>query len=59
MAHAIVGQQAVPSRPILLDATIRLTVDKSHRDYPEPMRLIVAVIKVDGEETVMSSSLDQ
>lgn len=54
MAYEIVGQQTAPSGPILLDATIRLTVDKSRRDYPELMRLVVAVVEVDGKETVMS-----
>jgi hypothetical protein len=54
MAYEIVGQQTSPSGPILLDATIRLTVDKSRRDYPELMRLIVAVVEVEGKETVMS-----
>jgi len=32
---------------ILLDATIRLTVEKSRRGYSERMRLIVAVVEVD------------
>jgi len=54
MAYEIVGQQTAPSGPILLDATIRLTIDKSRQDYPERMRLIVAVVEVDGKETVMS-----
>nr|HID13111.1 hypothetical protein [Anaerolineae bacterium] len=30
------------------------TIDKSRGDYPELMRLIVAVVEVDGKETVMS-----
>lgn len=54
MAYEIVGQQTTPSGPILLDARIRLTVEKSRGDYPELMRLIVAVVEVDGKETVMS-----
>ena len=54
MAYEIVGQQTAPCGPILLDATIRLTVEKSRRDYSERMRLIVAVVEVDGKETVMS-----
>lgn len=54
MAYEIVGQQTSPSGPILLDAKIRLTIDKSRGDYPELMRLIVAVVEVDGKETVMS-----
>jgi hypothetical protein len=54
MAYEIVGQQTAPCGPILLDATIRLTVEKSRRGYSERMRLIVAVVEVDGKETVMS-----
>ena len=54
MAYEIVGQRTAPSGPILLDATIRLTVDKSRRDHPELMRLIVAVVEVGGKETVMT-----
>jgi RNAse (barnase) inhibitor barstar len=54
MAYEIVGQRTAPSGPILLDATIRLTVDKSRRDYPDLMRLIVAVVEIDGKETVMT-----
>ena len=54
MAYEIVGQQTEPGGSILLDATIRLTVDKSSSDYPELMRLVVAVVEVDGRETVMS-----
>jgi transposase len=54
MAYEIVGQQTSPSGPVLLDAQIRLTVEKSRGDYPELMRLIVAVVEVDGKETVMS-----
>ena len=54
MAYEIVGQQTASSGPILLDATIRLTGDKSRRDYSELMRLVVALVEVDGKETVMS-----
>ena len=54
MGHETVGQHTAPSGPILLDATIRLTVDKSRRDYPELMRLIVAVVEVDDKKTLMS-----
>ena len=42
------------SAPELRDALVRLTVDTSRGDYPELMRLIVAVVEVDGKETVMS-----
>jgi len=50
MAYEIVGQQTKPHGRILLDATIRLTVEKSRRDYPERMRLVVAVVQVDGKK---------
>jgi len=54
MAYEIVGQQTAPAGPILLDAKIRLCVDKSRADYPDLIRLVVALVEVDGEETIMS-----
>ena len=54
MAYQVVGQRTAPSAPVLLDATVRLTVDKSRRDYLDLMRLIVAVVETDGNETVMT-----
>lgn len=54
MAYEIVGQQTAPSGEILLDAIIHLTVDKSHQEYPDPMRLVIAEVVIDGKPTVMS-----
>lgn len=54
MVYEIVGQHTAPSEPIMLDATIRLTVNKSQQDYPELMRLIVAEVIVDDKATVMT-----
>jgi hypothetical protein len=54
MAYEIMGQHTAPSGSVLLDAEIRLTIEKSRNDYPERMRLVVAVVEVNGKETVMS-----
>jgi hypothetical protein len=53
-ACEIVGQQTLPSGPILLDAQIVLTVEKSRTAYPDVIRLIVAEVEVDGRKTLMS-----
>lgn len=54
MAYEIVGQHTCPKDTILLDASIRLTVHYSKKDHPWPLRLIVAVVEVDGKDTVMT-----
>jgi hypothetical protein len=54
MAYEIVGQHTCPKHNILLDASIRLTTHHSKKDYPNPLRLIVAVVEVDGKDTVMT-----
>ena len=58
MAYDIVGQHMPASGHILLDATIRLRVDKSRADCPDLMRLVVALVEVDGKETLMSFITD-
>ncbi len=54
MAYEIVGQQTSPKGSILLDASIQLRTHYSRKDYPNPLRLIVAVVEVDGKDTVMT-----
>lgn len=54
MAYAIVGQQTAPGGAILVDATIQLQVEKSRQEYPDPMRLVVAEVEINGQPTVMS-----
>lgn len=54
MAYEIVGQHTPPAKNILLDASVQLTTCNSKKDYPELMRLIVAIVEVDGKETVMT-----
>jgi hypothetical protein len=41
LAYEIVGQQTLPSGPVLLSALVRLTVDKSRGDYPELMTYVL------------------
>jgi len=54
MAYEIVGQHTPSGRNILLDASIRPTTHYSKKDYPEPLRLVVATVEVDGKDTVMT-----
>ena len=54
MAYEIVGQHRVPKGNILLDAQIRLVTAKSAQEYPETLRLVVAVVEVNGKDKVMS-----
>jgi len=54
MAYEIVGQHTAPSGSVLLDAMVRLKVDKSRQEYPQLIRLIVATVEVDGKDVVMS-----
>lgn len=54
MAFEIVGQHTCPNGNILLDASLHLTTHYSKKDYPGPLRLVVAEVKVDGKDTVMS-----
>jgi hypothetical protein len=53
MACEIVGQHAAPGGRILLDAVVELTGAKSHRAYPDPIRLIVAEVDVDSKTTLI------
>jgi hypothetical protein len=54
MAYETMGQHTLPRDNILLDASIQLTTHYSKKDYPDPLRLIVAVVEVDGKDTVMT-----
>ena len=54
MAYEIVGQHSAPRGNILLDASIRLTGNKSAKEYPEHMRIVVALVEINGKEVVMS-----
>ena len=54
MAYEIVGQHNSPYKNILLDASIRLSGVNTKEDYPELLRMIVAVVEVDGKETIMT-----
>lgn len=53
MQYEIVSTRDVDGERILLDAQIRLTGDKTAKDYPETFRLVRAVVEVNGEDKVM------
>ena len=37
-----------------MDASVRLVGHYAKKDYPETLRLITAVVEVDGKDTVMT-----
>jgi hypothetical protein len=55
--------RAIESRPvtgkILRDEIVKLTLWKTHRDYPEPLRRIVALVEVDGAQREMAFLTNQ
>lgn len=54
MSYEIVGQHTEPARNILLDASIRHLGPNTSKEYPQLPRLIVAIVQIDGKDTVMS-----
>jgi hypothetical protein len=52
-SYIIVGQHSKPSGLILGDFYIKLTDPKTARKYPELLRLVVALVEVDGKLKVM------
>jgi hypothetical protein len=55
--------RVIESRPvsghILCDEIVELTLWKTHRDYPEPVRRVVALVEVDGVEREMAFLTNQ
>jgi len=51
--YKIVGQHSEPSERILGDFYIKLTDQKTARKYPEILRLVVALVEVDGQLRIM------
>jgi transposase len=51
--YKIVGQHSEPSERILGDFQIKLTDPKTSPKYPEVLRLVVALVEVDGELKLM------
>jgi hypothetical protein len=54
MAYKVVGQHTVPKGNILKDELIELTIAKSQCLYPKKIRLVTAMVEVDGKMVEMS-----
>jgi len=54
MQYRLVGQHREPKGNIHGDYLIELTGTKSHKDYPDLMRLVTATVEVNGEPKVMT-----
>ena len=54
MQYDVVSENTKPTGNILRDERIKLTVPKSAKDYPDEMRLIEAIVEIDGKEQVLT-----
>ena len=54
MAYTVIKTTQSKSATILKDETIRLTGHQSKQDYPKVMRLITAIVEVDGNRKIMT-----
>jgi hypothetical protein len=54
MAYRIVKQHTEPKANIISDDLIKLQTPKSHKAYPELLRLVTANVEINGIEKIMS-----
>ena len=54
MAYKVMGQHAKTKGSILRDDRIILSIENSQKFYPKEMRLVEAIVKVDGKEKAMT-----
>ena len=54
MQYEVVGDHTPTSEKILRDVRIKLTGPKSSKDYPDELRLIEAIVEIDGKEQVLT-----
>lgn len=52
-SYEVVGQHSEPKGQIIRDVYIRLTDSKTLRKYPETLRLVEAIVEVDGKPKLM------
>ena len=58
MRYRVIENRPVTGK-ILRDEIVTLTLWKTHRDYPEPVRRVVALVEVDGVEREMAFLTNQ
>ena len=54
MAYKVMGQQTAPKGNILSDQRIKLTTNKSQKSYSQEIRLVTALVEVNGKKVEMS-----
>jgi len=54
MQYEVVCEHTPKTETILRDVCIRLTGPKSARDYPDELRLIEAIVEIDGKEQILT-----
>jgi hypothetical protein len=54
LQYEVVRENSAPKANILRDWVVRLAIPKSKEQYPEEMRLIEAVVEVDGKSVTMT-----
>lgn len=54
MQYEVIGNRTPANDKILRDVRIRLTVEQSAADYPEELRLIEALVEINGIEQTMT-----
>lgn len=53
MQYEVISERDSNSEKILLDAEVKLTIDKTAQGYPDTFRLVRAIVQVNGEDKVM------
>ena len=54
MQYDVVSDHTPTTKKILRDVRVKLTGPKSAKDYPDEMRLIEAIVEIDGKEQVLT-----
>jgi len=54
MSYKVVGQHREPKGKVICDDLIELTVGRSQKAYPQPLRLVESEVEVNGEMKVMT-----
>lgn len=53
MSYEIVTEREIKNEKVLLDAEIRLTTPETSKAYPQTLRLVRAVVQINGKDKVM------
>ncbi|OVE77492.1 hypothetical protein BVX99_02545, partial [bacterium F16] len=53
MRYEVISERDNSSEKILLDAEVKLTIDKTAQGYPDTFRFVRAIVQVNGEDKIM------